>query len=632
MANAFHSRSHGVIARLGIALMLFTGLIPTASAVTNDVLTILCYHDIRDRVASNGDPDQFAISTQNLTRQFDWLRDNEFNVVSLDQVISASEGGQPLPPNPVMLSFDDGLESFYTHLFPLLQAYRYPAVVAVVTNWIENPETAVEYGSETFTSDNFMTWDQVREMSDSGLVEIASHSHDLHRGTLANPQGNSLPAATTREYLPQAADYEDDAQYLDRIQADLNRSAELIEQHTGKAPRVMVWPYGAYSRTTNTLAINAGMPITFGLQSSVQHLQPGMSLLGLDRKLIMDNPSLEDLVGDLRLAKREPGKRIIQIDLDYLYDDDLEQQSKNLDALISRLYRLQPDYVFLQAFADPDGDDAADAVYFPNRHLPMRADLFSRVAWQIYTRTGAEVFAWMPVLAWQLPDVEQRERLALPDPEPGGVFRLDPTAAEAREIIVDLYEDLTASAAIAGIHFHDDGLLRETELPQLYPGDPLARSQYLIDFTKELQQAAERNRSALKTSRNLFASTVLTPESRAWFAQDLGQFNAAYDYTAIMAMPWFEGSDDPRGWLLDLVEAVKQTPNALDSTIFELQAVDWRTGSLEPGQRLPELMTLLERAGVRHMGYYPDDFIQGEPPVPAIRGVISNAIFPYAKD
>jgi len=45
-----------------------------------------------------------------------------------------------------------------------------------------------------------LNWDQVREMVQSGLVEIASHSYDLHKGITANPQGNTQAAAVTRLY------------------------------------------------------------------------------------------------------------------------------------------------------------------------------------------------------------------------------------------------------------------------------------------------------------------------------------------------------------------------------------------------------------------------------------------------
>ncbi|MGO4780418.1 polysaccharide deacetylase family protein, partial [Lysobacter sp. 2RAB21] len=112
--------------------------------------------------------------------------------------IKASRGEKKLPPKAVLLTFDDGLRSIYTHVFPLLRAYRYPALMAVVTGWVDLPrEQQVDYGPRMFTHDDFVTWDQLREMQASGLIEIASHSDNLHRGVTSNPQGNTMPAAIT---------------------------------------------------------------------------------------------------------------------------------------------------------------------------------------------------------------------------------------------------------------------------------------------------------------------------------------------------------------------------------------------------------------------------------------------------
>ena len=71
---------------------------------------------------------------------------------------------------------------------------------------------------------------------------------------------------------------------------------------------------------------------------------------------------------------------------------------------------MQPKSVYLQAYADPKGTGVAESVYFPNRHLPMRSDLFSRAAWQLNTRANVQVYAWMPVLAFRPPADKLRGR------------------------------------------------------------------------------------------------------------------------------------------------------------------------------------------------------------------------------
>lgn len=616
-------RSRLVVFALLFALSL---LAPTVAATPS--FLVLSYHDIRDDVAVRGDPDQFAISTQNFAAHLDWLAGNGYTSIGIDDLLAARDGRRPLPDRAVMITIDDGLRSVYTHAYPLLQAYGFRAVSAVVTAWVDLPEgESVDYGPRPFTREDFLTWEQVREMHGSGVVEIASHSHDMHYGVLANPQGNLIPAAITHIWDADAGRYETRAEHLARIEADLATSAQLIEQATGQRPQAVVWPFAAYTRHANAIATRLGMPVSFDLEGPNATLDEGLH--GLERLLILDNPTVKELAFELRRVRETTRLRAVQVDLDYIYDDDPEQIERNLDTLIERLNRLRPSHVFLQAFADPDGDDAADALYFPNRHLPMRADLFNRVAWQIRTRAQAQVHAWLPVLAFIPPDPAVRERLALPDPEPGEVFRLDPTNPEARRLIAEIYEDLAIASPVAGIHFHDDAMLRETELPGLYPGDPAARSRYLIAFTHELQSAAEQWRPKLRTSRNLFARPVLEPESQAWFAQSLESFIPAYDYTVIMAMPWMEGEAAPDAWLDRLARAALSHPGARDRVALQLQTVDWRTRSDRPALHLPEKMRRIQAAGIRHIAYYPDDFIRDHPPLERAREAVSARVFPY---
>jgi biofilm PGA synthesis lipoprotein PgaB len=94
----------------------------------------------------------------------------------------------------------------------------------------------------------------------------------------------------------------------------------------------------------------------------------------------------------------------MHVDLDYIYDPNPVQQDKNIDALLDRVKAMGVSTVYLQAFADPKGTGEAEALYFPNRYMPMRADLFNRVAWSLDTRCDVKVYAWMPLLAFKLPD------------------------------------------------------------------------------------------------------------------------------------------------------------------------------------------------------------------------------------
>ena len=611
---------------------------PHASLPQSEDVVILCYHDVRDAVGtkqllkpaqaattdivapgvgSQLDAEQFTTSTRNLAGHFDWLRSHNYHVISLQQLIDARSGHGALPDKPVLLTFDDGLRSVYTNVFPLLKAYKFPAVVAVVGAWTDLPDDGkVDNGAHPLTREDFATWDELREMQQSGLVEIASHTYNQHHGILANPQGNMIPAVDTHEYRPATHDYETDEQYSARLRADLTRSSNEIREKLGRAPRAIMWPYGEYTRVSDEIAASLGMTVSFTLGDTLHYTKASMQ--AIPRILMMSNASVGDLTWELRQPAPDAVVRAVQVDLDYIYDPDQKQQEHNLGLLLDRIKAMGATEVWLQAFADPNGEDSAGAVYFPNRILPMRADLFSRVAWQLRTRCGVQVYAWMPVLGWRLPDHAQQDRLEI-QPRPGVApekpVRLNPFLPESRKIVDELYEDLASSSPLSGILFHDDAFLRDTDqLGSTAPAPGPARTQALIDFTSELKSKAQRWRPSIRTARNLFAEPVLNPASETWYAQSLPAFLKAYDEVALMAMPGMENAKRPNEWLQKLAAKVSATPGGMNRTVFELQTVDWRNHDQSIATtELVRQMRLLQDHGARHLAYYPDDFAKNNP-------------------
>lgn len=125
---------------------------------------------------------------------------------------------------------------------------------------------------------------------------------------------------------------------------------------------------------------------------------------------------------------------------------------------------------------------------------------------------------------------------------------------------------------------------------------------------------------------------LLQPASEAWFAQNFQDALQAYDWVAPMTMPLMEGvsyQDAPQ-WLDRMVDAARQYPGAIERTIFELQARDWRPAHAQPidSQTLADWMRRLQVRGARHLGYYPDDFLQNHPALEVIRPHMSTSWFP----
>lgn len=607
-------------------------------------LIILCYHEVGQPDARSNDP--FAVDARSLVRQMEWMRGQGYQFVSVEDVLADRAGKKPLPDKAVLLTFDDGYRSVYTQVYPVLRSLHAPALIALVGSWLEQPDNAqVRYGDGLVPRSTFLSWEQIREMQASGLVEVASHSYAEHFGQLANPQGNSEPAFTSLAW--KSGSYETPEAYRARVRADLLRNSELLKARLGQAPRVMVWPYGSYTRETAAIAGELGMPLAMSLDEGINTRQT--PLAGLRRLLLDANMSLPDLAWQFQQLETWPDgirpepSRIMHVDLDYIYDPDPARQEENLGRLLDRVKAMGASTVYLQAFANPEGDGVARSLYFPNRHLPMRADLFNRAVWQLRTRAGVRVYAWMPLLAFDLPrenPLRQQRVLALGRqglPEQQGYIRLTPYSAEARQTIREIYQDLARTVQFDGLLFHDDATLSDVEdisgaamaanramgLPDSLPAlqqDEAAlqrwndsKTKLLDDFTLELAQVVRTWQPTLKTARNLYAGVVMNPATESWFAQSYVTALQHYDRVAIMAMPYMENAAQPRQWLHQLFDKVKAVPGALDRTVFELQARDWRNGKPIPTREMAEVVDELHTRGARHIAYYPDDLFQDQP-------------------
>ncbi|WP_287877378.1 poly-beta-1,6-N-acetyl-D-glucosamine N-deacetylase PgaB [Aquitalea sp.] len=643
-----------LIRTLLAVLSLLLSLHAFAGPATSKLI-ILCYHEVAEDALSLSDP--YAVDVQLLSKQLAWMKGQGYHFVSVDDILADRNGSRPLPEKAVLLSFDDGYQSMYSKVFPILKQFKAPAVVALVGSWLyPRDDQEVQYGDIWVPRSRFLSWDEIKEMKASGLIEIASHSFAMHKGITANPQGGTEPAYTSPGW--DQGKYESYDAYLVRAAADMKKNSDYLAEKLGERPRVMVWPYGAYNFRVTKLAADLGMPITMSLDDGIN---TGKTPLEAMRRVLMDaRTKIPELAFQFHQLEKFPdgvrpeSSRIMHVDLDYIYDPNPVQQDKNIDALLDRVKAMGVSTVYLQAFADPKGTGEAEALYFPNRYMPMRADLFNRVAWSLDTRCDVKVYAWMPLLAFKLPDSNPAaDKLVLAASRDGspaqvkGYRRLSPYSAEARATIRGIYEDLARGAHFHGLLFHDDATLSDDEdvsadaqawyqqqgLP-LNPvearKDPATLARWtsekikrLDDFSLELADIVKIYEPALKVVRNYYAPVVLNHESETWFAQSYASGLQNYDFVAVMAMPYMEKADQPKKWMQALLNDVKDIPGALDKTVFELQATNWRTNQPVPAEELVDVVNTLHEQGARHFAYYPDDQFKDQPKLSVIKRVFS---------
>ena len=133
----FWQKSWGYIALLSLLSFLFalfwprtdSPAFPASSEEGVDVPVVMYHHVLEEDSSLLGD---YVISRQELESDLQWLQKAGYTPVSPDQLIAYAAGEGELPQNPILLTFDDGYESFFANAYPLLQKYQMPAVVSVI--------------------------------------------------------------------------------------------------------------------------------------------------------------------------------------------------------------------------------------------------------------------------------------------------------------------------------------------------------------------------------------------------------------------------------------------------------------------------------------------------------------------
>ncbi len=636
-------------AAITISLLLFFLSLYTdrSEAMKEGEFLVLCYHAVPHKAAPY---DRYGSVPQRLfVEHMEYLQTHGYNPVSLDDILRAAEGKKPLPKKPVLLTFDDAYRSYYDFVVPVLEKFGYPSVVSVVGRFIDNPP-------EDFP-EPLMTWDQLKDLSSRRLVEVVSHTYDLHKEIQYNPQGNVASALNVRAYDSDKKTYETEEEYRARIEKDFDTQKELFRKKLGFVPKAIAWPYGRYNSISIEIARRSGYLIGFNVEKGVANIN---RLHRINRTVVINEP----IEGFIKRVKNPDGEkphiRAVQVDLDLIYDPDPAKADQNLGKLIDRLVAMKVNTVFLQAFADPDGTGNIKSVYFPNRVLPVRADLFSHAVHQMMTRE-IKVYAWMPTISIELPDRELNESLRVHEKKDGEIRpsrssynRLTPFSIEVRNILKMLYEDLAAYSQIQGVLFQDDAYLTDNEdyhpaaisgYESLFKGKMLSdeirnnpelrkkwsrhKTEALIDLTASLMDEVRRYRPDALFGRNLYSIVLTEPESETWFAQDYELFLKNYDHVVVMAYPQMEKVKDQSEWLEGLVEKSKAFPDGIEKTIFKVQAFDWANRSwIEDELLLDEMRDILSSGG-RHIAYYPDNLWMDKPDIKKIRLEMSTKTYPF---
>ncbi|WP_455204691.1 polysaccharide deacetylase family protein [Kaarinaea lacus] len=351
-----------------------------SSAKANE-FTVLTYHDIAPQPVN----DLYTVSRPMFVAHMDYLKSHGYQPISLKDLQRFRNNPELMPKKAVLLTFDDGLSSYKDFVVPLLKIYGFPSVASIVSGWLDGKNLPDEYHGK------LMNWQQVRELSREPLVELVSHSHDLHHGVRSNPQGSQEAASTTRQYLPVSQSYETENAFRQRLRIDLSHSVKRIKAETDIAAIGLTWPYGAYDNVGAEVAADLGLHYQFTLDAGPANLN---QLPRINRIILLNSNDIGEFKREITYASlNQRQKRFAEIHLDaFLQATNEQQQESLLSAMIDQLRGLDLNTVFISPFSS-DGRFA----FFPNPEMPMSADVLSRVVHQLRAHLDIrEVFVLLP--------------------------------------------------------------------------------------------------------------------------------------------------------------------------------------------------------------------------------------------
>lgn len=228
---------------------------------------IIMYHSILKTSKEMG---KYVITPIEFENDLKYLKQNGYSSINMTELINYVYNNYELPLKPVIITFDDGNLNNYLYGKPLLQKYEMKAVISVIGEFTESfsnyppPTNDPNYA--------YVSWDQIKEMSETGYFEIQNHTYNLHsatnkrNGTKKN-KGESLES------------------YQSVLSSDIVKLQNKLTEVTGITPNTFTYPFGSISKESKDILKDLGFKATLSCLEGVNVIGRNKSdvLFGLKR-------------------------------------------------------------------------------------------------------------------------------------------------------------------------------------------------------------------------------------------------------------------------------------------------------------------------------------------------------------
>ena len=204
-------------------------------------IPILMYHHI----VPDYEPSSYIVINESAFReQMTALKNSGYTTLFFHDLLDYVDGKKELPEKPILITFDDGYESNYTIAYPILRQLEMKATISVIGSLVGIKDVPGEIP--------YLSWDEAKEMQDSGFIDIQSHTFALHDGSRAQYARNNVLRL----------DLEKSALYADVLRADNEIFVSEMLSHMGREPTVFVYPLGMADILSEAIITEMGYRIS----------------------------------------------------------------------------------------------------------------------------------------------------------------------------------------------------------------------------------------------------------------------------------------------------------------------------------------------------------------------------------
>jgi peptidoglycan/xylan/chitin deacetylase (PgdA/CDA1 family) len=199
---------------------------------------VLMYHQITD----HKEPGDTVVPLAKFAQQMEYLASQNYDTLSMDELVAVMRGRKAMPPKPVVVTFDDGWRNVLAAV-PILDKHRFKASFWIISGMTADPQ--------------YLGWPEIKALARNPRFEIQSHT----RTHPWDPSSNLLTWAEGKTPGKSMAD----------VRGELVDSKRELEAQLGRRIDYLAWPLGLYNDSMVELAVSVGYKAMLTTEDGMQN-------------------------------------------------------------------------------------------------------------------------------------------------------------------------------------------------------------------------------------------------------------------------------------------------------------------------------------------------------------------------